>query len=138
MLFLFNLVKKAASIFLILSFVFFGFKETVVVSFYQFNKQYITENYCINKEKPELKCDGKCHMKKMLKKSKESEQESFPEGTLDFKFSTYIKSYFSQKFSLSMTSGNRLLTVYEEDLTGKTGINDIFHPPKSELNKLTI
>ncbi len=34
--------------------------------YYQLNIDYIIENYCINKNKPELQCNGKCHLAKQL------------------------------------------------------------------------
>ena len=34
---------------------------------YELNKDFITENYCINIDKPELNCDGQCHLDELLK-----------------------------------------------------------------------
>ena len=34
---------------------------------YQTHKQEITEKFCENKDKPDLHCNGKCHLKKQLK-----------------------------------------------------------------------
>ncbi|WP_405569959.1 hypothetical protein [Winogradskyella sp. Asnod2-B02-A] len=34
--------------------------------YYQLNIDYIIETYCINTDKPELKCNGKCHLAKQL------------------------------------------------------------------------
>ena len=42
--------------------------HTVVVGFYQLNKGYIAKNLCENQDKPELKCCGKCYLRKELKK----------------------------------------------------------------------
>jgi hypothetical protein len=55
--------------------------STLLLLNYGINKASITELFCINKEKPELKCDGKCHLGKQLKESKDtsSEQNSPPE-----------------------------------------------------------
>ena len=39
-----------------------------IVAWYEANKNYIIENFCINKDKPELNCCGKCHLRKELKK----------------------------------------------------------------------
>jgi len=36
------------------------------VMYYQLNIDYIIETYCVNKEKPELQCNGKCHLAKQL------------------------------------------------------------------------
>lgn len=46
---------------------------------YTLNKQEIIEKFCENKDKPELQCEGKCHLKKQIEKkanSEESEEES--------------------------------------------------------------
>ena len=34
--------------------------------FYELNKSDIIANFCENLDKPELKCEGTCHMKKMM------------------------------------------------------------------------
>ncbi|WP_425077021.1 hypothetical protein [Psychroserpens sp. S379A] len=34
--------------------------------YYQLNIDYIIETYCVNKEEPELQCNGKCHLSKQL------------------------------------------------------------------------
>ncbi|NRD20475.1 hypothetical protein HNV08_10490 [Winogradskyella eckloniae] len=36
------------------------------VLYYQLNIDYIIETYCINKDQPELQCNGKCHLAKQL------------------------------------------------------------------------
>jgi hypothetical protein len=33
---------------------------------YQLNKTEIIQEFCENKDKPELKCEGTCHVKKMM------------------------------------------------------------------------
>ena len=36
---------------------------------YEINKKYIAEVLCENKDKPMMHCNGKCHLKKQLKKA---------------------------------------------------------------------
>ena len=36
------------------------------VAYYELNIDYIVETYCVNKDKPELQCNGKCHLAKQL------------------------------------------------------------------------
>ena len=36
------------------------------VLYYQLNIDYIIETYCINKDRPELQCNGKCHLANQL------------------------------------------------------------------------
>lgn len=38
---------------------------------YEFNKEYIIKNYCVNKNRPQLHCDGKCYLAKKLKAAEE-------------------------------------------------------------------
>lgn len=46
-----------------------------VIAYYEWNKEYIAEKLCINKLKPELKCEGKCYLGKQLKKVEEAEKK---------------------------------------------------------------
>ncbi len=45
------------------------FYQTFTVVHFYSNQAELTEKYCINKEKPELNCEGKCHLQKKLVKS---------------------------------------------------------------------
>lgn len=36
------------------------------VTYYELNIDYIVQNYCVNKDKPKLQCNGKCHLAKQL------------------------------------------------------------------------
>ncbi|MBU2940778.1 hypothetical protein KO494_14615 [Lacinutrix sp. C3R15] len=36
------------------------------VLYYELNIDYIVNTYCVNTDKPELKCNGKCHLAKQL------------------------------------------------------------------------
>ena len=40
---------------------------------YFINQDYIAEFLCINKDKPELQCNGKCHLAKQIEKQQEKE-----------------------------------------------------------------
>lgn len=40
---------------------------------YALNQDYIAEFLCINKDKPKLQCNGKCHLAKQLEKQQESQ-----------------------------------------------------------------
>ncbi|NJX16717.1 hypothetical protein HC176_14595 [Tamlana crocina] len=36
------------------------------MGYYELNIDYIIETYCVNVDKPELQCNGKCHLAKQL------------------------------------------------------------------------
>lgn len=47
-----------------------------VLGMYWFSQDYITEKFCVNKDKPELKCKGKCHMADMMADNSEKESKA--------------------------------------------------------------
>ena len=53
-----------------------SFGKVFIVLDYQLRKDYIMEFLCINRDKPELQCEGKCHLKKQLKKSEQSDKQA--------------------------------------------------------------
>lgn len=57
-----------------------SFYQGLIYTYYVLNKDYIVAKLCENRAKPELQCDGKCHLKKVLQISKEHtapEQQPF-------------------------------------------------------------
>lgn len=54
--------------------------QGLIYAYYIANKDFIAQTHCENKSKPELKCDGKCHLRKVLSVSKKEpiqEQQPF-------------------------------------------------------------
>ena len=45
------------------------------IVYYELNIDYIIETYCVNKDKPELQCNGKCHLAKQLQVSPSTNEE---------------------------------------------------------------
>lgn len=52
---------------------------------YEINKTEITELFCINKDKPELNCNGSCHLMQQLKERehKESQQINYQDFKIE-------------------------------------------------------
>ena len=48
---------------------------------YQLNKARITELYCVNKARPMLHCNGKCHLAQQLRKATDADQKA-PAGAV--------------------------------------------------------
>ncbi len=74
---------------------------------YILNQDYIAEFLCINKDKPELQCHGKCHLAKEIEKQQENESkplrvslENYPIGFVNiFKIHPF-KTFFTSKKSI--------------------------------------
>ena len=53
--------------------------EVLVVS-YQLNRSVITARYCVNKARPQLRCNGKCHLARQLRQAEGSDDTKAPAG----------------------------------------------------------
>jgi len=78
-------VSQISSIIVALLFVYtINFKSFVTLSYFV-NQSEIIELFCINKEKPQLKCDGKCHLATQLAEvEKDTENTPFSPTSLAF------------------------------------------------------
>jgi hypothetical protein len=56
---------------------------------YELNYEYISTVLCINKEKPKLKCNGKCHLSKEIQKATEEESKSKTTQSKGFEITEY-------------------------------------------------
>lgn len=72
--------QKYISIFLSLVIGLFTMKSALVMSYYIVFTDTFIENYCINKDKPELNCDGKCELSKLLER--DSSEQDHQEGMM--------------------------------------------------------
>ncbi len=62
------------------------------VAYFQLNLDYIIENYCVNKEKPKLQCQGKCHLANQLAVTPIDDTED--SSSLGSIFEAFIPVYF--------------------------------------------
>lgn len=75
-------MSRILAIFLFLIISVQAIHQGLIYAYFITNKAYIVENLCENKDVPELKCDGKCHLRQVLsinKKEPTSEQPPVPQ-----------------------------------------------------------
>jgi hypothetical protein len=53
-------------------------RDVAIYSSFVWNQSYIAEFLCVNQDKPEMECNGKCHLVKTLEKSNEQEEKKLP------------------------------------------------------------
>lgn len=93
---------------------------------YALNKDYIAEFLCINKDKPEMACGGKCHLMKQLEK----QEKELPKG-LKISFEEYpigfVKLYLkNSKVDLEHHAKQRFGEYQNYSFLFS---EEIFHPP---------
>ena len=104
-----------------------GLSSLFVWAGFEMNKNYITAELCINKNRPELHCNGRCYLMKKLKQAEEKEQKQEKENSkmqVQFPFSIRI-------FNFKRIIGGEI-RHHIPFCTGLPGdrLNSIFHPPK--------
>jgi len=121
-----NKVRGFLSILLLSSFLIVNLSKSIILIHYEINKKEITEKYCINRDKPQMHCCGKCLLKRKL--AEQEEQQKFP-AFPDIK--TDIQLYYSNNFTfLSSPEKNKidLIPTHNSLHSLWEGIG-VFHPP---------
>lgn len=96
---------------------------------YELRKDYIIQNYCVNKNRPELHCDGKCYLAKQIKTAEQQEQQ---QKGADFNRYLFGVEFIETPneiivFHLSKT---KLLTNFKyRDSLSQKHLTSVFHPP---------
>ncbi|WP_179351970.1 hypothetical protein [Winogradskyella vidalii] len=68
-------MHKVFSLIMTLLFLFVVSQQAVVIMHFKLNQKAITEQFCVNKDQPELHCNGKCHLSKELQETEPSDSE---------------------------------------------------------------
>jgi hypothetical protein len=75
-----------------------GFSRFFVYAGFELNSKYIAENLCINRNRPEMHCNGKCYLMNKVRQAEEKEkkqqreilrssyQEAMPASAFQFTF----------------------------------------------------
>ncbi len=103
-------------------------RVSLTYAYYNMDTVGFIETFCLNKDKPELKCNGKCHLKKVVQ-SQDQDQKT-PESIIDFKelilFSMTMEPLVFQQKEFSKKKN---ITDYP-NLYSFHNTNVCFHPPR--------
>ncbi|MBK9461959.1 MAG: hypothetical protein KA783_04780 [Chitinophagales bacterium] len=103
--------------------------RTWIVVSYQINQKYIAQNLCENRAKPQMKCNGKCHLKKQLEKANKDEQKTPQNLTekVEVLFCSQLGSFhFQAQSPIESQSPPR---CFYKQMHSQLYLTDIFHPP---------
>lgn len=97
-----------------------------LIAYYNINIEYIISELCENKDKPELKCNGKCYLKKKLGKADEAEKQSA--GILK---QSELPAFISNSYHPESIRYIEIIILpgYQKDLYSLSLSKAIFHPP---------
>ena len=104
------------------------FRPMVAVMAFEANRDFITESFCINQSRPELKCNGKCFFMQKLREVEKQNQKPSPQvlSSEDF-FSGMISLH---TFCMEQPISNRILSHQPFSRVVDFAFR-IFHPPQA-------
>ena len=97
-------MKRIVSIFFLFVLVTTSLKQYYPYLDYSINKDYISKYLCENIDKPELGCEGKCHLNKQLEKSKVKQNNGFPIPSYSEEYSSVLFYQFDISISFDLLS----------------------------------
>lgn len=122
-------MKRPVIILLLFSILIQTFSDVIIVVHYELNKQYIIEHFCVNRDKPEMHCDGKCHLKKQLQAEAKREQNPI---NLKTKHDLQLFSQRNGKLiDLRYTDAHKILSLYQY-LSPQFSPGSVFRPPQAQ------
>lgn len=99
---------------------------------YWVNYEYIAKELCENKAKPEMHCDGKCHLKKELAKASEEEKPISSDKKATSKQESEVLFFESKTTLISQPilffTSLKVKNKYQ-NLYAYLSTHTIFHPP---------
>ena len=102
----------------------------IIYTDYIINKEYIANNLCVNKSKPILKCNGKCHLAKQLKKQDQKENKSSSSKekieVITDQFSVETYAFFESDF---LKAKKKDVFEYNKSII-QSDLNSVFQPPR--------
>jgi hypothetical protein len=118
-------LKSLISILLCAAFMLQPVSKLLIVINYELNKVSITQNFCENKGKPKMHCNGKCHLKKQL--DKEDKKQSLPGSS---KEKSEVQFYSNVTVPELIIINNEIIPHFIYSVSYPDApILSIFHPP---------
>jgi hypothetical protein len=101
---------------------------------FELRRDYIVKNLCVNKSRPELKCDGKCYLAKRIAAAQEKE-ERHAEQIFVFQLCETLAEPIKPLFPISSDLADASLDLesgafcYASRLNDRLFVSGVFHPP---------
>lgn len=121
-------MKSRLFIFLMAFFLLFtSVKSAFIVGFYEYNRSVFIEIFCVNKDKPQIHCNGKCRLMKETSESSSenpfTEKASYLLKTMPFLLTNIID------IQNPLLTENRKVFFFHLDTIPQRMIPFIFRPP---------
>ncbi|ALL07280.1 hypothetical protein AQ505_18385 [Pedobacter sp. PACM 27299] len=118
---------KPTAILLLFSLLTVNFANAFVFAGFEMNQRYIAAELCVNKDKPQLQCNGKCYLMKKLKQAQDKEQKQERQAQkTQIQDALVVNPFVFKQYAFAE------ITLHVPVSTGMPQelLNAIFHPPQ--------
>ena len=105
------------------------FSREVIIVDYQVHKARITELFCVNKDKPQLKCNGKCHLAKQLRKASDTESKAPGAGFAKVKYEVVVPFQLRVATPVRVPLSAQRYAPSAAAQYAFSPVHGVFHPP---------
>ncbi len=121
-------MKFIYSIILIISICARSFYGVAYLGYYAIDQTNFIEQFCINKDKPKLKCNGKCHLSKQLVGDDKIEKNS--ENIIDLIIPLFLLNSITTKFDYFIEVHSTKISSILTDLYQSRSTTTYTPPPQ--------
>lgn len=125
------LLKNFLSIFFAALILFQSFGKVWIWFSFKVNQDYIAKALCINRNKPEMHCNGKCILAQRIKAEEEKERKEIPQKLKEQKqvlYCFYVPKWRIEP-AVDLKSTQKTRFSYQSPFTS-VEVKGIFHPPR--------
>lgn len=102
---------------------------------YELNVQNITKTFCVNKDKPKMHCNGKCHLAKQLKKISQDDTQKNPNKPANTNQLPHLELLFCKwennlNPNFSIFKCKQICAIYYSSSLNKGYSTPLFSPPQ--------
>jgi hypothetical protein len=103
--------------------------QEVLVVDYQLNEAQITARFCVNKARPQLHCNGKCHLAKQLRKAEGGDKKAPAEAQAKVKYEVLPSVAFALAAPRRWPLPTRRFAALAVGRCSSGTVLGVFHPP---------
>lgn len=105
--------------------------KAFIYCIYKVNIQEVIENYCVNRDKPEMHCDGKCHLSKVQTQNEDSKDNLPSHKTKNTEVTVVFIEKEAMRFAFADVFIQTTYAKESQNLPHDFFVNCIFHPPEA-------
>lgn len=124
-------MKGIISILLALLILLQSFSKVWIIFSFKINQDYIAKVLCINRDKPELHCNGKCFLMQRIRAEEEKERKELPQKLKEQKEVLYCLNKFDWLIDRSKNWTDKTKNTFSHQTPFTSDfVKGIFRPPK--------